>query len=347
MRQPEGAEQEFAALHDVILDRNARTVTRAPPQPRPRSVKPKDSTAAPCRRSESRRAPTPAPDRRNWIKQQRNHQQPHTLEIRPNRSASGAIAQSMPTAPAAQSATGSPPAGVARTGATTRRRGPESAPAAIARSGWPVSRGRPWQRHHRGMASPSRDAARRSRSRDQPIIAVCIVSPMLPRRESSIRISMRIAIRSRNHAQPNQCRTDRERAHPVGTFERIEPALVFRQRRTVALRMPQMQHAGGEIAVLAAHAGAHEPDQQIGILQPPAAIGRVEAVDPVEIAAPDREIARARAAPGARAAACASGPSGNAEQRRQAVDAAACRRSASHVAKPTAPARSPARARAP
>ena len=79
-----------------------------------------------------------------------------------------------------------------------------------------------------------------------------------------------------------------------------EPPLVVRQPRAVGVRMPQMQHAGREGAVLAPHAGMQQPDQQIGILLAPAAEARVEAIDPVEIGAPDREIAGARAFPGLR-----------------------------------------------
>src|SRR6266508_6680892 len=61
--------------------------------------------------------------------------------------------------------------------------------------------------------------------------------------------------------------------------------------------MPKMDDAGREAAVLAAHARMQQADQQIGILATPAAEARIEAVDPVEIGPPDREIAGTRAQP--------------------------------------------------
>ena len=60
----------------------------------------------------------------------------------------------------------------------------------------------------------------------------------------------------------------------------------------------------------------------VGILLAPAAVVGVEAVDAVEIGAPDREIAGARAAPGA-SAQPAQRPERQMQQRRQPVDAAA------------------------
>src|SRR5262249_19963583 len=51
------------------------------------------------------------------------------------------------------------------------------------------------------------------------------------------------------------------------------------------------------ISVLAADARTQEPYQEIGILQAPACVGRFEAVHPIKVAPPDREIARARPAP--------------------------------------------------
>src|SRR2546421_4642891 len=61
--------------------------------------------------------------------------------------------------------------------------------------------------------------------------------------------------------------------------------------------MPKMQHAGRKCPILAAHAGMQESDQQIGILQTPAAEYAVESIDAIEVAAPDRQIAGARALP--------------------------------------------------
>jgi hypothetical protein len=61
--------------------------------------------------------------------------------------------------------------------------------------------------------------------------------------------------------------------------------------------MPEMQHAGREISVLAAHVRMQEPYQQIGILTAPSVIIRIETIDAVEIISPDREIARTRMLP--------------------------------------------------
>jgi hypothetical protein len=61
-----------------------------------------------------------------------------------------------------------------------------------------------------------------------------------------------------------------------------------------------MHDAGCKVSVLAPHAGAKKPDQQVGILQAPTAIGRIEAVHLVEIAAPHCEVTGPRTPPGAR-----------------------------------------------
>ncbi len=63
------------------------------------------------------------------------------------------------------------------------------------------------------------------------------------------------------------------------------------------MRMPQMQHAGREPAVLAPHAGVKETHHEIGILETPAGIAAIEAVDAVEVASRHREIAGLRAFP--------------------------------------------------
>ena len=88
-----------------------------------------------------------------------------------------------------------------------------------------------------------------------------------------------------------------------------EPLLIVCQPGAIGLGMPQMQHAGREGAVLAPHAGVQQPDQQIGILLAPAAEARIEAIDAVEIGAPDREIARPRPSQ-ARGRIFRNGPSG-------------------------------------
>src|SRR4051794_21894993 len=86
-------------------------------------------------------------------------------------------------------------------------------------------------------------------------------------------------------------------AYPVASDDRVQPRAVRRQRRAILRRVPQMQHAGRKRAVLASNTGMQEPDQQIRILQAPAAERAVKSVDAIEVAAPDREIAGARALP--------------------------------------------------
>jgi hypothetical protein len=106
----------------------------------------------------------------------------------------------------------------------------------------------------------------------------------------------------------------------IGPLHLIKPPLVLRQMRAVALRMPEMDHSGREISVLPPHACAEQPDQQIGILQSPAAIGRIEAIHSIEIAPPDSEVAGASAAPGG-GSHFAARPYRERPQRRQAIDA--------------------------
>src|SRR5262249_13933948 len=90
----------------------------------------------------------------------------------------------------------------------------------------------------------------------------------------------------------------RDRSDAIAALNRVEPLLVLRQVRPVVLGMPQMEDAGCEIAVLSAHASAQQTDQQVGIPKAPAAVGRIETVDVIEIAPPHREIAGSRAPPG-------------------------------------------------
>src|ERR1019366_8475819 len=71
--------------------------------------------------------------------------------------------------------------------------------------------------------------------------------------------------------------------HAVAVQNEIELALVVRQSRPLAFRMPQVQHAGCKAPVLTPHAAADEPNEEIGILQPPAGEGGIEAIDALEI----------------------------------------------------------------
>src|SRR6187200_2235934 len=85
--------------------------------------------------------------------------------------------------------------------------------------------------------------------------------------------------------------------------------------------MPQMQHAGGVAAILATHAGAKQANHQVGILAAPPAEVCVEAIDTIEISAPDSEIAAAGAGP-VRRTQLAQRPDWKSQHRSQTVKAA-------------------------
>jgi hypothetical protein len=82
-----------------------------------------------------------------------------------------------------------------------------------------------------------------------------------------------------------------------------------------------MQHSSRKQSILAAQPGVKQARQQIGILAPPACEPRVEAIDPVEIAAPDRKIARTRAAQDV-STDLTQGPKGQPQHRSQSVEIA-------------------------
>ena len=67
--------------------------------------------------------------------------------------------------------------------------------------------------------------------------------------------------------------------------------------RAIRFLVPQMQHGGGETAVLAADAITDHADENVGILAAPAGVAGIEAVDRDEIVAPECHVAAARAAP--------------------------------------------------
>src|SRR5512135_2974642 len=85
--------------------------------------------------------------------------------------------------------------------------------------------------------------------------------------------------------------------------------------------MPQMQDAGCEHAVLAAHAGMQQPHDKVGILLAPAVVVGIETIDAIEIGAPDRKIAGTRAAPRPLPKP-SQRPERQTYQRRQPIDAA-------------------------
>src|SRR4029077_1381972 len=71
--------------------------------------------------------------------------------------------------------------------------------------------------------------------------------------------------------------------HAIAADGRVKPRLVRRQLRAIVLHVPQLQHASGKPAVLAAHAGVLETHHQTGIFAAPAGIGGVKPVDAVEV----------------------------------------------------------------
>ena len=72
---------------------------------------------------------------------------------------------------------------------------------------------------------------------------------------------------------------------------RLEQPAILRQAGAIALGVRQVNDAGREAPILAAHAGMQQPHEEIGILTAPAAEACIEAVDPFEVRPPDREVA--------------------------------------------------------
>src|SRR6516164_758748 len=77
----------------------------------------------------------------------------------------------------------------------------------------------------------------------------------------------------------------------------VKTLAIRRLLRAIVPRMPKMENAGGKSTVFAAHAGAHQTDGQIRILISPADKSIVEAIDAIEIAPCDGEVAGLGAAP--------------------------------------------------
>src|SRR5262245_26980215 len=102
----------------------------------------------------------------------------------------------------------------------------------------------------------------------------------------------------------------------------VKARVIGDQLGAVVRRMPEMNHAGGETSVLATQAAPQQPDQQIRIFTPPAGEAGIEAVDPLEIRAPNREVAGARTAPLSRPQ-LAQRSERQSQQCRQPIDSAA------------------------
>src|SRR5438046_2383796 len=194
----------------------------------------------------------------------------------------------MPSAPTPQSRTGRPPAGEAssrRTAATSRvgasaisqstirievaevDHGSDTATAAASASAiWP----------RRGACRP---VDTRSDLRSGPdMLVMFVVAP----------------------AEPGGCvelRQSALRARASAVQDGIEPCVVGGQARTIRARVPQVDDAGGEASILATQPAAQQANEQVGILPAPAVEAGIEAVDALEVGAPDRKIAGARAAP--------------------------------------------------
>ena len=103
-----------------------------------------------------------------------------------------------------------------------------------------------------------------------------------------------------------------------------EAALVAVEAGAVGLAVPQVQHAGGEASVLAANAGTDQADENVGILAAPSGEGGVEAVDGLEVAAPERHVAAVARRATRVARRLRNGSERQREQRREPVEVAAC-----------------------
>ena len=101
----------------------------------------------------------------------------------------------------------------------------------------------------------------------------------------------------------------------------IQLAVIFHKSSAVGFGMPQMQDSACEPPVLAAHAGADEADENIGVLPAPATEGAVEPVYLFEVRAPECHVAAAGPAPAPRAQ-LAHNAEPKLKQRRKAVEVA-------------------------
>ena len=215
--------------------------------------------------------------------QQRDHQQLEERVDTVPALAHDTSAQACRARRAATSSTGRPPA--ARD--SSRRRSSQSS-VGISASNHSTSRMLVAEVDHgsdtaTATARQSANLASCARSKRDAIEGVDIAHPRQSSRSGGLK---------RGHAAPraNIVAGDRYRKACARS-----PAIGERSASCV----PEMQDAGGERAVLAAHAGMQQAHDDIGIFLAPAAVVGVEAVDTVEIGPPDREIAGARAAPGA------------------------------------------------
>src|SRR5260370_15437516 len=118
------------------------------------------------------------------------------------------------------------------------------------------------------------------------------------------------------------CRLSREsasRGDPVRMQHLSELAIIFRKAAAIGFGMPQVQDAGCEPAILAAHTGPDEADEQVGVLAAPAAERGVEPVHFLEVRPPERHVAPPRTAPAPRTQ-LPPPPKPPRQQRRQALE---------------------------
>src|SRR5262249_8634700 len=102
----------------------------------------------------------------------------------------------------------------------------------------------------------------------------------------------------------------------------VQALAICRHLRAIIPRVPKMKHTGGKSAVFATHTGPHQTYRQIGILKAPADKGIVEAIDEIEVAACDGEVASLCAAP-TFFVQLPQWPKRQMQRRQQAIDAAA------------------------
>src|SRR5262252_4675744 len=109
------------------------------------------------------------------------------------------------------------------------------------------------------------------------------------------------------------------RVDPARMQHLVELAVILRKAGAVGFGMPQMQDAGCEPAILAAHAGPDEADEKVGVLPAPTAERRVEPVHLFQVCSPERHVAATPATP-APANQLARSAKRQVEQRREAVE---------------------------
>src|SRR5258708_1019686 len=109
------------------------------------------------------------------------------------------------------------------------------------------------------------------------------------------------------------------RRDPVRMQHLSELAVIVHKAGAIGFAMPQVQDAGCEPAILAAHTGPDEADEQVGVLPAPAAERGVEPAHFLEVRPPERHVAAARAAPAPRRQ-LAHPAKPQVQQRRQAIE---------------------------